>query len=54
MSKNIIQEIGSIITGYNKVLLRFITNKSLNGTGFKAQAKLSISNFIHKVAQLGK
>lgn len=43
------QKIGRMITGYNKVLLTFITNKSLNGTGFKAEAKLSKSNYISKI-----
>jgi len=30
------------IVGKNKVIITFISNKSLNGTGFKVQAKLSM------------
>lgn len=47
--KNTNQEVGTTIVGYNKVLLTFITNKFLNGTGFKAHAKLSKSNFLLKI-----
>lgn len=30
------------IVGKNKVILTFISNKSLNGSGFKVEAKLSM------------
>lgn len=36
------------IVGKNKVILTFISNKSLNGTGFKVEAKLRMLDYLHK------
>lgn len=36
------------IVGKNKVILTFISNKSLNGTGFKVEAKLRMLNYLHQ------
>lgn len=35
------------IVGKNKVVLNFISNKSLNGSGFKVEAKLSMLNYLY-------
>jgi len=37
------------IVGKNKVILTFISNKSLNGTGFKVKAKLRMLNYLHQL-----
>lgn len=40
--KNINQITDKKVVGKNKVIITFISNKSLNGTGFQVQAKLSM------------
>jgi len=40
------------IVGTNKVILTFISNKSLNGTGFKVKAKLSMLNNINRLFRI--
>lgn len=41
ISKNTDKKSDLKVIGKNKVILTFISNKSLNGSGFKAEAKLS-------------
>lgn len=41
ISKNTDKKNDLKVIGKNKVILTFISNKSLNGSGFSAEAKLS-------------
>lgn len=48
-----IKKDNNVIIGKNKVILTFISDNSLNGTGFKAEVKSSMFDF-YKIAIFNK